>query len=106
MLVTIGRVPSLLVVRRASARSLPNGSLTPHSRLTSWLILDWAFVEFDPMLGVLEASEKQTQLARCLTALLKLDGTDSVRKRRFEFHRERIGSKPDSSNWVRLKYQF
>jgi hypothetical protein len=24
----------------------------------------WAFVEFDPMLGVLEASEKQSQLAR------------------------------------------
>jgi hypothetical protein len=36
----------------------------------------WAFVEFDPMLGVLEASEKQSQLARCLMALLKLGETD------------------------------
>jgi hypothetical protein len=32
----------------------------------------WAFVEFDPMLGVLVASERQSQLARCLMALLKL----------------------------------
>ena len=31
----------------------------------------WAFVEFDPMLDVLEASEKQSQLARCLMAILK-----------------------------------
>jgi hypothetical protein len=38
----------------------------------------WAFVEFDPMLGVLEASEKQSQLARCLMALLKLGETDST----------------------------
>jgi hypothetical protein len=36
----------------------------------------WAFVEFDPMLGVLEASERQSQLARCLMALLKLGETD------------------------------
>jgi len=36
----------------------------------------WALVEFDPMLGVLEASEKQSQLARCLMALLKLGETD------------------------------
>ena len=36
----------------------------------------WAFVEFDPMLGVLEASEKQSQLARCLMALLKQGETD------------------------------
>ena len=35
----------------------------------------WAFVEFDPMLAVLEASEKQSQLARCLMALLKLGET-------------------------------
>ena len=31
----------------------------------------WAFVEFDPMLSVLDASEKQSQLARCLMACLK-----------------------------------
>ena len=36
----------------------------------------WAFVEFDPMLGVLEASERQSQLARCLMAVLKLGETD------------------------------
>lgn len=32
----------------------------------------WIYVEFDPMLGVLEAWERQAELARCLTALLKL----------------------------------
>jgi hypothetical protein len=31
----------------------------------------WAFVEFDPMLGILEASKRQSELARCLMALLK-----------------------------------
>lgn len=36
----------------------------------------WAFVEFDPMLEALEASERQSQLARCLMALLKLGETD------------------------------
>jgi hypothetical protein len=36
----------------------------------------WAFVEFDPMLGVLEASERQSELARCLMALLKLGETN------------------------------
>jgi len=36
----------------------------------------WAFVELDPMLGVLEASERQSQLARCLMAVLKLGETD------------------------------
>jgi hypothetical protein len=36
----------------------------------------WAFVEFDPMLGVLEASQKQSQLARCLMALLKQGETN------------------------------
>jgi hypothetical protein len=36
----------------------------------------WAFVEFDPMLGVWEASEKRSQLARCLMVLLKLGETD------------------------------
>jgi hypothetical protein len=30
------------------------------------------FVEFDPMLGTLEASKRQSELARCLMALLKL----------------------------------
>jgi hypothetical protein len=32
----------------------------------------WAFVEFDPKLGVLEASKRQSELARYLMALLKL----------------------------------
>jgi hypothetical protein len=36
----------------------------------------WAFVEFDSMLGVLDALERQSQLARCLMALLKLGETD------------------------------
>jgi hypothetical protein len=36
----------------------------------------WAFVEFDPMLEALEGSERQSRLARCLMALLKLGETD------------------------------
>jgi hypothetical protein len=36
----------------------------------------WAFVEFDPMLGVWEVSVKRSQLARCLMTLFKLGETD------------------------------
>ncbi|MGB8632936.1 MAG: hypothetical protein WCD69_26770 [Xanthobacteraceae bacterium] len=36
----------------------------------------WAFVEFDPMLGVWERSVKRSQLARCLMTLFKLGETD------------------------------
>jgi hypothetical protein len=32
----------------------------------------WAYVEFDPTLGMLEAGERQSELARCLMAILKL----------------------------------
>jgi len=32
----------------------------------------WAFLEFDPMLGVLEVANRRAELARCLMALLKL----------------------------------
>jgi len=35
----------------------------------------WAYVQFDPKLGVLEAWERQSELARCLMALLKLGET-------------------------------
>jgi hypothetical protein len=38
----------------------------------------WAFVEFDQMLGVLDASERQSRLARCLMALLKQGETDLI----------------------------
>jgi hypothetical protein len=38
----------------------------------------WAFVEFDLMLGVLDAPERQSRLARCLMALLKQGETDST----------------------------
>jgi hypothetical protein len=36
----------------------------------------WAYVEFDPMLDILDASERQAELARCLMAILKLGETD------------------------------
>jgi hypothetical protein len=36
----------------------------------------WAFVEFDPKLGALEASKRQSELARSLMALLKLGETN------------------------------
>jgi hypothetical protein len=32
----------------------------------------WAYVEFDPTLAVLEAGERQSELARCVMAILKL----------------------------------
>jgi hypothetical protein len=32
----------------------------------------WAYVEFDPTLGMLDTSERQSELARCLMAILKL----------------------------------
>jgi hypothetical protein len=44
--------------------------------LSTAFVKAWAFVEFDPMLGVLVASERQSQLARCLMALLKLGEID------------------------------
>jgi hypothetical protein len=36
----------------------------------------WVFVEFDPMLGVLEVANRRTELARCLMVLLKLGETN------------------------------
>ena len=36
----------------------------------------WAFVEFDPTLGLLEAAKRQSELARCLMVLLKLGETN------------------------------
>jgi hypothetical protein len=38
----------------------------------------WAFVEFDLTLEVLDASERQSRLARCLMALLKQGETDTT----------------------------
>ena len=32
----------------------------------------WAYVEFDPTLGMLDTGERQSELARCLMAILKL----------------------------------
>jgi hypothetical protein len=36
----------------------------------------WAYVEFDPALGILDAAERQSELARCLMAILKFGETD------------------------------
>jgi hypothetical protein len=44
--------------------------------LSTAFVKAWAFVEFDSMLGALNASERQSRLARCLMALLKLGETD------------------------------
>ena len=38
----------------------------------------WAYVQFDPALGVLEAWERQSELARCLMRLLKLGNDNPV----------------------------
>ena len=44
--------------------------------LSTAFLKAWAFVEFDPMLGVWNASERQSRLARCLMALLKIGESD------------------------------
>jgi len=36
----------------------------------------WTFVEFDPMLAVLEVANRRAELARCLMVLLKLGETN------------------------------
>jgi hypothetical protein len=38
----------------------------------------WAYVEFDPLLATLNVSDRQSELARCLMALLKLGETEPV----------------------------
>lgn len=38
----------------------------------------WAYVQFDPAMGVLEEWERQSELARCLMTLLKLGNDDPV----------------------------
>jgi hypothetical protein len=38
----------------------------------------WAYVQFDPKLGFLEAWERQSELARCLMTLLKLGDNNPV----------------------------
>ena len=44
---------------------------TETETLSAAFVKAWAFVEFDPMLALWDASERQAQLARCLMALLK-----------------------------------
>ena len=44
--------------------------------LSTAFVKAWAFVEFDPMLALWDASERQAQLARCLMALLKQGEAD------------------------------
>jgi hypothetical protein len=44
--------------------------------LSSAFAKAWTFVEFDPTLSVLAASERQSELARCLMAILKFGETD------------------------------
>jgi hypothetical protein len=36
----------------------------------------WAYVEFDPMLGILDLAERQAELARALMAILKIGETN------------------------------
>ncbi len=36
----------------------------------------WTFVEFDPALDILDAAERQAELARCLMAILKFGESD------------------------------
>ncbi len=38
----------------------------------------WAYVEFDSNLAALDASERQSELARCLMTILKLGESDPI----------------------------
>jgi hypothetical protein len=38
----------------------------------------WGFVEVDPLLGILNVEERQSDLARCLMTLLKLGDNNPV----------------------------
>ena len=38
----------------------------------------WAYVQFDPTLGFLEVWERQSELVRCLMALIKLGDSNPV----------------------------
>lgn len=38
----------------------------------------WAYVEFDPTLGMLDVCERQSELARCLMAILKLGDSNPI----------------------------
>jgi hypothetical protein len=40
--------------------------------LSAAFVKAWAYVEFDPTLGMLQACERQSELARCLMTILKL----------------------------------
>jgi hypothetical protein len=68
--------------------------------LSTAFVKAWAFVEFDPMLGDLNAAQRQSKLARCLMALLKQSETDPTslgnsaikmlrRNRQSEFRKQR-----------------
>ena len=61
----------------------------------------WAYVEFDPTLGMLDVGERQAELARCVMAILKLGDCNSIsiansaialmRKNQSRILRRRIG---------------
>ena len=67
----------------------------------------WAYVEFDPTLGLLDAGERQSELARCLMAILKLGDCNAtsiansaialMRKNQSRILRTRIGPVAEDS---------
>jgi hypothetical protein len=44
--------------------------------LSAAFVKAWAYVQFDPALGALDASERQSELARAVMAILKFGETD------------------------------
>ena len=46
--------------------------------LSAAFLKAWTYVEFDPTLGMLQAYERQSELARCLMAILKLGDRNST----------------------------
>lgn len=72
----------------------------------------WAYVEFDPTLGMLQTNERQSELARCLMAILKLGDCNPIsiansaialmRKNQSRMPRTRVASGPARSRRVAL----
>jgi hypothetical protein len=46
--------------------------------LSAAFVKAWVYVEFDPTLGMLEGRERQSELARCLMAVLKLGDSNPI----------------------------
>jgi hypothetical protein len=65
----------------------------------------WAYVEFDPSLGMLQACERQSELARCLMAVLKLGDCNptSIANSAIALMRKNLSTTPQSRIAPRMR---